>query len=53
MVPAVRPGAVTRTHFIPGDFSPNGRKLVMFKGPDGDPLSRNEGGESRERDSPG
>jgi Tol biopolymer transport system component len=28
---------VTRTHFIPGDFSPDGKKLVLFKGPDGDP----------------
>jgi WD40 repeat protein len=28
---------VTRTHFIPGDFSPSGKQLVLFKGPDGSP----------------
>jgi Tol biopolymer transport system component len=30
-------GRVTRTHFIPGDFSPTGKQLVLFKGPDGEP----------------
>jgi hypothetical protein len=25
---------VTKKHFIPGDFSPNGKRLVLFKGPD-------------------
>ena len=28
---------VTKTHFIPGDFSPSGEQLVLFKGPEGDP----------------
>jgi dipeptidyl aminopeptidase/acylaminoacyl peptidase len=28
---------LTRTHFIPGDFSPDGKQLVLFKGPDGNP----------------
>jgi len=28
---------VTQTHFVPGDFSPNGRELVLFKGADGEP----------------
>lgn len=28
---------VTRTHFIPGDFSPNVKQLVLFKGPNGSP----------------
>jgi Tol biopolymer transport system component len=28
---------ITRTHFIPGDFSPDGKQLVLFKGPNGEP----------------
>lgn len=28
---------VTRKHFIPGDFSPDGKKLVLFRGPEGEP----------------
>jgi dipeptidyl aminopeptidase/acylaminoacyl peptidase len=28
---------VTRAHFIPGDFSPDGKQLVLFKGAEGDP----------------
>jgi Tol biopolymer transport system component len=28
---------VTRTHFIPGDFSPDGRRIVLFKSRDGSP----------------
>ncbi len=28
---------VTRRHFIPGDFSPDGKQLVVFAGPEGDP----------------
>jgi Tol biopolymer transport system component len=28
---------ITRSHFIPGDFSPSGKQLVLFKGPDGNP----------------
>lgn len=28
---------VTRRHFIPGDFSPNGKELLLFTGPDGGP----------------
>jgi Tol biopolymer transport system component len=26
---------LTKTHFIPGDFSPNGKQLVVFKGAEG------------------
>ncbi len=28
---------LTRIRFIPGDFSPDGKTLVLFKGPDGQP----------------
>ena len=28
---------VTKTHFIPGDFSPRGKQLVLFKGANGEP----------------
>jgi Tol biopolymer transport system component len=28
---------VTRTHYIPGDFSPTGKQLVLFRGADGEP----------------
>ncbi len=28
---------VTREHFIPGDFSPDGRQLLLFAGPNGEP----------------
>jgi hypothetical protein len=28
---------VTRRHFIPGDFSPDGEQLVVFAGPEGSP----------------
>jgi hypothetical protein len=28
---------VTQKHFIPGDFSPDAKRLVLFKGPNGEP----------------
>ena len=31
------PRHITKQHFIPGDFSPNGKQLVLFRGPEGEP----------------